>query len=450
MPPVLALAVVLVFVVAFFTAFSKDRAAVSKWSYVPLIWMLIIGSRPISSWIFDADVTAGDYLEGSPFDRLIFLLLIAAGVIGLSTRPIDYGAIFRRNWLLAAFSGYLAISVFWSDYPFVSAKRWIKDFGNVVLASVVLTERDPVVAVRWILSRVAAVLVPASVLLIKYYPEIGRYYDRWTYKPYFAGVTTDKNLLGIGLFIFSVSLFWVLSELWRERVGRELLKRSALFVLLAATAWLLFKARSSTALACSVLGIALVWTLRFPKIAGFFKRMLPGLLGGTLMIWFLQSTFNLGEIIVTALGRDMTLTGRTDIWENLLKEPINPLFGVGFYSFWLGDRQERLSEKYYYHLNEAHNGYLETYLNSGLIGLALLVAMFVVALRRESFRTALGDRFAAFKLAILSATLLYAITEAIFNRMNVAWFAVLLALIDIPRKESEFTHVMRQPSAGSR
>jgi hypothetical protein len=40
----------------------------------------------------------------------------------------------------------------------------------------------------------------------------------------------------------------------------------------------------------------------------------------------------------------------------------------GFYSFWTAERIERLSSKYFYDLTEAHNGYIEVYLNGGLIG----------------------------------------------------------------------------------
>jgi O-antigen ligase len=150
----------------------------------------------------------------------------------------------------------------------------------------------------------------------------------------------------------------------------------------------------------------------------------------------LNYIFNLGTLFVSILGRDMTFTGRTSIWQALLNEKTNPLFGVGFYSFWLGDRVERLSEKYFYHLNEAHNGYLETYLNTGLIGLFLLVCLIIFSIRRLRSASQNNHSFIILRISIIYSTVLYNITEAVFDRMDIVWMAFLLALIKLPNRES--------------
>ena len=69
------------------------------------------------------------------------------------------------------------------------------------------------------------------------------------------------------------------------------------------------------------------------------------------------------EEVVSVLDRDTTLTGRTNMWADLLKEAINPILGAGYQSFWLGPGAERIWAKYYFHPTQAHNGYLEVYLN---------------------------------------------------------------------------------------
>ena len=38
-----------------------------------------------------------------------------------------------------------------------------------------------------------SVLIPVSVLFIKYYPDLGRYYGRWDYHTFYCGVTTNKQ-----------------------------------------------------------------------------------------------------------------------------------------------------------------------------------------------------------------------------------------------------------------
>ena len=78
-----------------------------------------------------------------------------------------------------------------------------------------------------------------------------------------------------------------------------------------------------------------------------------------------------------SLGRGSDLTGRKALWTALLGLHTNPIFGTGFESFWLGERPERLEGLFYFIPNEAHNGYLETYLTLGLIGVFLLIGLFV-------------------------------------------------------------------------
>ena len=90
-------------------------------------------------------------------------------------------------------------------------------------------------------------------------------------------------------------------------------------------------------------------------------------------------------------------------------------------------------------LLEAHNGYLETYLDSGIIGLALLVWMLLAALRRSSNALAQGSASAAFQFTLVVVLLLYNLTESVFNRFGPIWFVSLIALVIYPRQESEIT-----------
>jgi exopolysaccharide production protein ExoQ len=132
------------------------------------------------------------------------------------------------------------------------------------------------------------------------------------------------------------------------------------------------------------------------------------------------------------LGRDMTLTGRTEIWQRVLNEDINPLLGEGFYSFWLGNRTDKLSESFAYPLNEAHNGYLETYLNSGLIGLFLLLALLASSAKRIQKKLRERSDHAALALAFLISIVIYNVTESAFDRLDIVWFALLLFIMEYP------------------
>jgi exopolysaccharide production protein ExoQ len=432
MPPGIALLLCLGFVAWLFVRYPARKAGVSKALWIPLVWLFILSSRPVSVWLGGSESNSDQQLDGSPVDSLIFLALIVAGATVLSRRHVDWGMLFRRNHWLFIFFIYLGISVLWSDYPFVAFKRWTKDLGNIVIVLVVLSDDNPVAAVRFLLSRCCYLLLPLSIVLIKYFPGVGRFYDVWMGTAFYTGVTTDKNMLGATLFGCSLSLVWMLLQPDRRRSGLK--GRMDYFVLLlmaGMAAWLLQQAHSSTALLCTVVGALIIWLTRFRRI-----RAHLGVYGASLAIILvvLSLVVNVPEALAGIVGRDATLTGRTDIWSALLKEGTDPLFGVGYYSFWLGDRVARLSASFFYELNEAHDTYLETYLNSGLIGVALLFAVLLSAgirIKREAMKS---ESFGAFRLGCFLPMLFYGVTEAFMNRLGIVWFLFILVIIRYPKK----------------
>jgi exopolysaccharide production protein ExoQ len=286
--------------------------------------------------------------------------------------------------------------------------------------------------VRFLLARFCYLVLPLSIVFIKYFPSLGRSYDPWTGAAFYTGLATDKNVLGGSLFACSLSLVWMLVQPDRRRTGLK--KRLDYFVLLlmgGMAAWLLQQAHSSTALLCTVVGALIIWLTRFRRV-----RAHLGAYGASLAVILvvLNLVVNVPAALIGILGRDMTLSGRTDIWSSLLKEGTDPLFGTGYYSFWMGDRVARLSAGFYYTLNEAHNSYLETYLNSGLIGVALLLAVLLSAgipIKQEAMKL---DSFAAFRLGCFLSLLFYGYTEAFMNRLGVLWFLFILVIMRYPKK----------------
>ena len=80
-------------------------------------------------------------------------------------------------------------------------------------------------------------------------------------------------------------------------------------------------------------------------------------------------------------------------------------------------------------LNEAHNGYIEIYLNLGWIGLFLIVLILISGYRQavKAFR---GDpELASLMLAYVTTSTFYSITEAGFRMMNLSWIFLLLAVV---------------------
>ena len=85
-----------------------------------------------------------------------------------------------------------------------------------------------------------------------------------------------------------------------------------------------------------------------------------------------------GMVADVGKGPDASPDGRT-IWDMALSLHTNPWIGTGFESFWLGQTTKamRTSISPISHINEAHNGYLEVYLNLGWAGICFIVLLLV-------------------------------------------------------------------------
>jgi O-antigen ligase len=148
----------------------------------------------------------------------------------------------------------------------------------------------------------------------------------------------------------------------------------------------------------------------------------------------LAFVFNMNGELAGAVGRDPTLTDRTKIWEFLLSMHTNPLVGTGYESFWLGRRLDFFRQNSGLgFLNEAHNGYLEVYLNLGLVGLFLLVGFLIASYRTVCRRFSSSSSLASLALALWTLLLLYNCTEAAFKG-QLMWVVFLLGALKVPER----------------
>jgi exopolysaccharide production protein ExoQ len=435
MPSILAFVLTVVFIVFLFRRDFREKPNVTSALWIPILWFLIIGSRTVTAWLDLCGVSVGGSLEdGSPADATVYFALIVAGLCVLKRRRINLGEILRNNRLIAAFLIYCLVSIFWSDFPLVSFKRWIKILGHPIMALIIFTEPDPEEALIRLMKRCAYVLVPVSILFIKYFPQWGRGYEQWTGESHDTGVTTNKNDLGCDCLIFSFFFFWCLLKTWNQKKSparrNELLLCGGFLIM---TLWLLKTAHSSTSLVS--LGIAMAMVL-FLGLR-FVNRRLVGVyvVTGIVVLIFAEATFGIFSQALQILGKDPTLTDRTLLWHEVLKIPINPVFGAGFESFWLGDRLKKLWDIYWWHPIQAHNGYLETYLNLGLVGLALMIGLIISTFRKGSRMLLDNFEFARFRLGFLAAFVFYNWTEAAIKALHPVWFVFYLIAMDYPKPQ---------------
>ena len=436
MPPTVALLLTLGFMAVLFVRDFREKANVTGALWLPFLWVTVCGggSRYFSQWldIFGLHVGGISVEDGSPVDAAFNAVLILGGLIVLHKRRVSVQQFMTNNRWLTIYLVYCLLAIAWSDFPFVSAKRWIKLLGNPVIALVILTEPDPMEALVRTMKRCAYVLLPVSILFIKYFPYLGRTFDEWSGLAMNTGISNNKNELGFDCWITGAVLFWHLLHVLQWQRGKT--RRNELLLvaaLMAMDLWLLKTAHSASSLVAFVLASGVMLLLGFRWVN---KRMITVYILATAAIAAIAMFgFGLSNAVIHLLGRSDTLTGRTEIWQVLWNWDINPWVGTGFEGFWLGDRRVALQQTYASFLNEAHNGYLETYLNLGAIGVAITAAI-LLATYAKSRRALLRDfEFGRLRLAYLLAFIVYNWSEAAFRMNAFPFFMFFVVAIDYPK-----------------
>ena len=433
MPPPLALTLTAVFVSILFWRDSRKSVRVSAALWLPVIWIFFVGSKFLSQWLnlFGLPIGDSSQEDGSPIDAVFFLALILMGLFVLGRRRVAVLEFVRNNGWLTIFLVYGFLAIIWSDFPLVASKRWIKVLGHPIMALVVLTDPEPKEAVRRVLSRSGYMLLPLSVLFIKYYPQFGRYFDAWTGAATNAGIMHNKNELGYVCMVFGLFFAWNLLSLFRtERKAERWSEMAVTLTFIWMTWWLFSVANSATSLACVVVGATTMVIVGLPLVS---RRFIGSyIVAALLIVVAAQMSFGTYDKVVELLGRNVTLTDRTAVWQDVIAIDKSPVFGAGFESFWLGPRLEALWTKWWWHPIQAHNGYIETYLNLGWIGVVILFAV-IIATFRKARRALIQDfDFGRFRLGVLFAIILYNYTEATFTGVHLVWTVFYLIAIDYP------------------
>jgi len=437
MPPQIATVLFAVGIAGLFWLDRDDSVRTSKALWLPVIWLSIAGSRSPFAW-FGMWVPAGipgQLPEGSAPDQLLAGSLMFLGLVVLMLRRKEVASTLKASWPIVLYFSFCLISLVWSDFPLWGLKRWVRAMGDLIMVLIVFTDPQPIAAFKRLLSRVGFVLLPACVLLIRYYPGLGTGWDPWGEAQQFVGVTTNKNVLGNLAYLIGLGALWQILSFVRAKENpdrkRHLL---ALCTLLAFGIYLLRTANCATANACFILGVGLMLAISRP-----FFRQRPAAVHALVLTLALVGGvgYLLGAkaAITEALGRKPDLTGRTEIWKIVIPMAPNPIGGAGFETFWVGPRVARIYQMVggLDPTNESHNGYIEVYVNLGLLGLGFIALILghgyrkaVSAFRRDP---ALGGLLVAYILTEVT----YNITEAGFRMLHLEWFFLLLLIVTANR-----------------
>src|SRR5215471_12370528 len=325
MPRQLAILVYTLFAIWLWREDSKSRRHLSKALWIPLIWLLLLGSRPLSWWswfFFGMGSSATSDIEGNAFDATFYSALICLSLIIVAHRRVSWSEVFGGNTGLVLFYAFLGLTIIWAAYPFPTFKRWTKEIGAIPVLLIILSDDDPIEAIKVVFSRCAYVLFTFSVLTIKYIPELGRDYNRHSGLAEILGITQQKNSLGEVVMVFGLILVWQLLDL-KSKKARDYFKAPALqwLITLAMGVWLLHQCDSVTSMLCLAVGIGLLVSTK----TRFLEYKRPAIVWICLVaapsFIILDNVFHTSQPLLGIVGSDATLTHRTEIWTAVKSHP---------------------------------------------------------------------------------------------------------------------------------
>lgn len=136
------------------------------------------------------------------------------------------------------------------------------------------------------------------------------------------------------------------------------------------------------------------------------------------------------HIIVAVLGRDLSLTGRTDIWDAAMPAiAAQPWLGYGYYAFWLPDNGPAywVRQAVQWEVASAHSGWLELALGLGRAGIALFAIQACATLMRGA-RAVADPRVGLWAPAFLIAFALYTLSESHVLQANNLFWTIYVAV----------------------
>jgi exopolysaccharide production protein ExoQ len=168
----------------------------------------------------------------------------------------------------------------------------------------------------------------------------------------------------------------VLASLHGLRVGPKRLRNTVMLILFTVVA-LASKSATSFITLFSFCGMDGITTL-------LFRRRGAARICGIFAFLFLMPLVTFAAIfpdsLLEMIGKDPTLTGRTDLWDYvLIYIHQRPWLGWGYSAFWSPSNlaSVEISEVLQWHVPQAHNGLLEMLLNAGFVGTAFFIFLWV-------------------------------------------------------------------------
>lgn len=412
---------------------SPPSASTSAWRrddagallLAAMMWVLVVLMIVPEGLDYESLVHAAAPDSAGLLSRALWGAVLGLGGLVLVWRAgLAWLLVRSANGWLFAFLALAVASVAWSIDPGLSVRRLLR-FVTIVVACIAF------VLVAWHAQRFQRVVRPVLTLVLLGSLAFGLAAPSLAVHQEVAaelagawrGLANHKNSLGA--LAGMAMIFWCHGGLTREVSPGSALAGGAV----AAACLLLSRSSTSLAATAAVL-VFLVVALRAPR---GLRPFVPHLVLMVTVLLLLHALVTLGLVaglsafmamVSTFSGKDMTLTGRTEIWAILgdhMRE--HPFFGTGYAAYWTAaptagtDSFEFVRRMGSFYPGSAHNGYFDVVNDLGWAGLACLFG-YAITQVLHSLRLANGERTqAVLYLAVF-------LQQAITNLSETHWFSV--------------------------
>jgi O-antigen ligase len=263
------------------------------------------------------------------------------------------------------------VSVIWSDDPSTSLKRTMA-LGVWTLFGYFLASRYDTQELLWHLAIALGIIAVASLATVLIKPDYGREIGA---EGAWRGVFTTKNVLG-EMMLLAVVVFGTLTSC------RGWVRVTAVLALIIAVVLIFFAKATAALLLVGVLALTIPVVLTFRRNNAAAALIFTVLLGVSAVA---SVTIAEQDAVLSVLGKDPTLTGRTVLWDQVISYiQDRPLLGHGYGAFWepTAAASERIRTAIGWDTPHSHNGLLDEWLDLGLLGVFCLLGAYLLSLQR--------------------------------------------------------------------
>lgn len=357
--------------------------------------------------------------EETPILRLVWLPVFAI-IAGLALRRLDR---IVRAWpaiLLLGLTVLLAFASKWWSIDAATTQRRVIALTMAGAFALYLGSVYRGVALPRLLACAGLVMAVGSLVFVLAFPPIGIHRD--VNDGLWRGMWYEKNQMGQVMVCVAVA-----AAAWLSVAGRHW--RIAAITLVLAT-FLMIMSQSKTSLLCWLIGFGLVGAVWAARQGGAVLGVLT-VWGATFAAIAVGVGFLLGgPAILVALGKDPSLTGRTEIWAALMDMVAErPWTGYGYAAFWTRTSvpADIIQAQTGWLVPSAHNGWIDLLVQVGwpgavLVGTILLIGFAATVARLSTSGLVEGG----FSLAYLAIVATLSLSESVLlHHQDLAWVMVL-------------------------